>query len=514
MGALHLGESSRTRELVLALNRSRSDTTMTTNGTTPTDQTLPPQNLEAEESVLGALLVAEGQIPAVLLDVRLTAEDFYRERHRLIFTAIRELHDRGEAVDALTVSEALTQRGELEEAGGRDQIATLAATVPAAGNARHYGRIVKQNALLRRLLNAAQTIQQSVNERAAEPRQLAEDAERLLYQVANEEHMADFRRIGDVLGEEIDKLEALARGGIEMTGTPSGFTRLDELTGGFQPGNLVILAARPAMGKSTLVANIAQHVALKAEKPVALFSLEMSQAELGHRFIASEAQIPGDDLRKGKVKGRGWQKVVRACEAYSESPLWIDDSSDISLLELRAKARRLHSQEGLALIAIDYLQLMRPSAPSTSRVEQVSAISRGLKVLARELEVPVIALSQLSRAVEQRPDKRPVLSDLRESGQIEQDADLVCFLYNEEYYRKRGGGDDFEEPEPSDDGEDGNTEVLIAKHRNGPIGTVKLVFNERYPRFFNPAGSRERSSLGSPEAEMAAQSGDGDEMPF
>jgi replicative DNA helicase len=439
----------------------------------PTAAHIPPQNLEAEESVLGAMMVAEGSIAPVILDVRLQAEDFYRDRHRTIFGAIRALYERSEPIDALTVSEFLAQRGELDDVGGKDEVATLASTTPAPGNARHYAHIVKQNALLRRLLGAAQTIQQSVHEREGEPESLVEDAERLLFRVAHEDRASDFRNVGEILEEEIDRLEQLAKGDADLTGVPSGFRDLDRLSGGFQPGNFIVIAARPSMGKSALVSNIAEHVSSRQELPVAFFSLEMSEAELAHRFIASRARISSDRLRRGKVATKDWPSVVRACNELEQAALWIDDSSDLGLLDLRAKARRLHASEGgLGLVIVDYLQLMRPEDPRQNRVEQVGQISRGLKILARELDVPVIGISQLSRAPEQRPDKRPILSDLRESGNIEQDADLVAFLYREEYY----------DPETEDQNV---AELLIRKHRNGPIDTIRLAFLPHYPSFKN-----------------------------
>lgn len=423
--------------------------------------------------MLGAMMVSEGAIVPVLLDVRLESEDFYRDRHRTIFAAIRSLYERSEPVDALTVSEFLSQHGDLEGAGGKDQVATLASTVPAPGNARHYAQIVKQNALLRRLLGAAQTIQQSVHERGGEPETLVEDAERLLFRVAHEDRASDFRNVAEILETEIDRLEQLAKGDADLTGVASGFRDLDRITGGFQPGNLIIIAARPAIGKSAFVSNIAEHVASKQELPVAFFSLEMSEAELAHRFIASRARMSSDNLRRGKVSSKDWPRVVRACNELEKAPLWIDDSSDLGLLDLRAKARRLHASErGLGVVIVDYLQLMRAEDPRQNRVEQVGQISRGLKILARELDVPVIALSQLSRAPEQRPDKRPILSDLRESGNLEQDSDVVAFLYRDEYYN----------PETEDDG---IAELIIRKHRNGPIDTVRLAFLAHYPSFAN-----------------------------
>jgi len=377
---------------------------------------LPPQNLEAEESVLGAMMVSEVVIDPVVNDVRLEPEDFYRDRHGKIFEAVRSLYGNGEPVDALTVSEELLGMGALEAVGGKERIASLASNTPAPGNAAHYAQIVKQNSMLRRLLAAGQTIQQSVHGRDGDPRDLVEQAEKLLFGVAHKHTASDFSELGDILVHETDRLEKLSKGELQMTGTPSGYRRLDEITGGFQPGNLIILAARPAMGKSSLVCNIAENVAWKAKKPVAFFSLEMSEIELAHRFIASRAAIPGDRLRKGQVS-KDWNKVVKACNELTEAPLWIDDSSDLSLLELRAKSRRLHSSTGgLGLIIVDYIQLMRADDPRAGRVEQVGQMSRGLKILARELEVPVIGISQLSRAPEQRKPSIPQLSDLRESG--------------------------------------------------------------------------------------------------
>jgi replicative DNA helicase len=438
---------------------------------------IPPQNLEAEESVLGAMMVSEAAIEPVILDVRLHSEDFYRPRHRTVFEAIIRLREQNGAVDALTVSEGLAQHGELEEVGGKDFVASLAARVPAAGNARHYARIVKQNALMRRLDAAAKTIVQSVADRDGEPSELVEQAERLLFQVAHEEQASDFKSLEDVLHSEWDRLQLLHENKAELIGTPSGFKELDDKTGGFQRNNLVVIAARPSMGKSALVCNMAENAALRHGKTVALFSLEMSESELAQRFLASQGRISSDRLRKGTVSNSDWPKVVEANNRLAEAPLWIDDSSDLGLLELRAKARRLAAQERgagreLGLVIVDYIQLIRADDPRANRVEQVSQFSRGLKLLSGELGVPVIAVSQLSRAPEQRPDKRPILSDLRESGAIEQDADVVMFLYRDEYYN----------PESEDQGV---AELHLAKHRNGPIGTVKLVFLSHYPKFAN-----------------------------
>ncbi len=449
---------------------------------------VPPQNLEAEESVLGAMMVSERALDPVLLDVRLSEPDFYRERHRIVYRAIKELYERGQPVDALTVTERLTQAGELAEAGGAEAVRGLPSRTPAPLNAGHYAAIVKQNALLRRLLEAARRIQQSVTDREGEPRELVERAESLLFKVAHEDRAEDFRDLAAILEAEVDRLEKVAKSESEITGVPSGFRDLDGITGGFQPGNLIIIAARPGMGKSGLVANIAEHVAVKENRPVAFFSLEMSEMELAQRLIARRARIPSDRLRKGAVGDRDWNRVLRVCNQLEKAPLWIDESSDLGIIDLRGKARRLHVAErgrglgGLGLIVVDYIQLMRADDPRTNRVEQVGQMSRGLKLLARELNVPVIALSQLSRAPEQRAgrDKRPILSDLRESGNLEQDADLVAFIYREDYYRNS-----WDDAPDEDERKQlrGIAELIVRKNRNGPTDTVQLAFQEDYASF-------------------------------
>ena len=441
----------------------------------PPDQgRIPPHNLEAETSVLGAILLSEQALDGLLIDVKLRPDDFYRQRHRLIFRSMIRLKEKNEPepVDALTVSEDLSRTGELEEAGGTAYVHSLPTLVPAAGNARHYARIVKGHALSRKLLETTRDISERVFTYPGEPAELVEEAEAALFRIAHDDRTGELRAIEDVLHDELDKLERLSREDVGITGTPSGFKDIDELTGGFQPGNLIVLAARPSMGKSALVTNIAENISVEHGRPVALFSLEMSETELAQRFIASQAKLNGDDLRKGRVKPDRWPKVMRATQKLAAAPMYIDDSSDIGILELRAKARRLHSRQPLGLLIVDYLQLMRPEPGYDSRVEQIGQISRGLKILARELSIPVIAVSQLSRAVESRPDKRPLLSDLRESGQIEQDADLVMFIYRDEYYNR-----DSERP--------GEADIIVAKHRNGPVGDVILTFLSRYPKFAN-----------------------------
>jgi replicative DNA helicase len=466
---------------------------MATNGATAH---VPPQNLDAERSVLGAMMVSAASLDPVFADVRLASEDFYRERHRVVYDAVKALYERDEAVDALTVTEYLTQNGRIDDAGGRAEVQSLPDQVPAPGNARHYAAIVKQNALLRRLLAAAQEIQRSVHEHEGEPQHLAEQAERLLFEAAHREQAGDFNEFSEILHAEVDRLEALATGDASVTGVPSGFIDLDAITGGFQPGNLIIVAARPGMGKSGMVINIADHLAREKGKAVAMFSLEMSEMEIAQRMIASRARIPSDKLRKGKFGKQDWQRVVRAGNELERARLWIDDSSDLGMLDLRAKARRLHASEsagdgqGLALIIVDYLQLMRPDDPRANRVEQVGQMSRGLKILARELEIPVLALSQLSRAPEQRTgrDKRPILSDLRESGNLEQDSDLVAFIYRDDYYN--------DEPE-----EPGVAELIVRKNRHGPTDTVKLAFKEPFASFANLAREDRQGARRSEEQE-------------
>ncbi len=442
---------------------------------------LPPHSLESEQAILGAILLSEKAHYAFVVEEEIKARDFYRTRHRVIFEALLGLFDRGNEIDVLTVTEELKSLGKLDQAGGEEAIQELVTAVPAVGNLRRYAEIVRETAHLRRLLDTSYRIQSSVYTRDGDPQQIVDEAERSILEIRMGDGGQDFRAVGDVLHQELQRWDELAKRGESITGVPSGFADLDQITGGFQPGNLIIIAARPSMGKSALVTNIAENVALDKKNPraVALFSLEMSEGELAQRFIASQAAIKGDDLRKGRVRDEKWQRVLKVAGDYERSKLYVDDSSDIGLLDIRAKARRLHQalhdEGGLGLVIIDYLQLMRADTRYDSRVQQVGEMSRGLKILARELKLPVIALSQLSRGVESRTDKRPMLSDLRESGQIEQDADLVMFIYRDEYYNHEAS----EDP--------GVSEILIAKHRNGALGNVKLTFQHEYPRFRNIA---------------------------
>ena len=380
---------------------------------------VPPHNDEAEASVLGAILLTEQALDGVLLEIGLRPPDFYRPRHEAIFQAMIRLKEKAtpEAVDALTVAEELRRSGELEKAGNEAYLHSLPTVVPAVGAVLDYARIVKEHSLLRSVLRATREIQDDVAAHRGDARELIERAESVLFKIGHDGGTSEMRSIEAILHDEIDKLEELSKTDVGLTGTPSGFTDLDALTGGFQPGNLIVLAARPSMGKSAAATNIAEHAAVEAGVPVALFSLEMSETELAHRFLASQARVSSDDLRKGRVRAEKWPKVLQAVEKLASAPIFVDDSSDMSVLELRAKSRRLAARHGLGLVVVDYLQLMRPEGrPDSSRVEQIGQISRGLKILARELNVPVIAVSQLSRAVESRNPPVPMLSDLRESG--------------------------------------------------------------------------------------------------
>jgi replicative DNA helicase len=376
---------------------------------------VPPQNLDAEESVLGSMMLSPGAIGAVseILD----AGDFYRESHAKIYRAALALYARGEPVDAITLVDALEERGELEDAGGRVRIGELAALVPATANAAHYARIVRETATLRGLIRAGQEVSRLGWERPGETVDLVDRAEQLIFELSQSRVTGEFAHIEALLKESFERITALYEAGEEVTGVPSGFRDIDRLTSGFQPGNLIILAARPSMGKSGLALCMAANIAVRKELPVALFTLEMSKSEVTQRLMCSEAKVESQRLRTGKLAADDWPRLTAACDKLAKAPIYVDDTGSITMMEIRSKARRLKSKEpNLALIIVDYLQLMTSGSNPENRVQEVSQISRNLKVLARDLEVPVIALSQLSRAVEQRHDKRPILSDLRESG--------------------------------------------------------------------------------------------------
>ena len=436
---------------------------------------MPPQNLEAEEAVLGSMLLSETAIGAVteILD----ASHFYRGSHGTIYRACLGLWSKGEPVDAITLANELEERGELEQIGGSSRVAELAALVSATSNVEHYARIVKETATLRGLIQAGQEIARLGRERVGETTELVDQAEQIIFDLAQQRVSGDFTPIGPLLTEGFERITKLYEAGVDVTGIPCGFRELDRLTSGFQPGNLVILAARPSMGKSALALCMAANLGVRSSHPVALFTLEMSKAEVTQRLMCSEAKVESDRVRSGKLTQEDWPRLTAACDRLMKAPIYVDDTGSITMMELRSKARRLKAKEpGLGLIIVDYLQLMTSGGTAENRVQEVSQISRNLKVLARDLDVPILALSQLSRAVEQRHDKRPILSDLRESGSIEQDADLVLFVYRDEYYNG----------EESD--QQGLAEVILAKHRNGPTDAVKLSFLRRYAKFADLAG--------------------------
>jgi replicative DNA helicase len=435
---------------------------------------VPPQNLDAEESVLGAMMLSPGAIGAVSEVV--SASDFYRESHGTIFRAALALYQKGEPVDAITLVDELEERGELEGVGGRARVHELAALVPATANAAHYARIVSEMATLRGLIHAGGEIARLGWERPGETADLVDRAESVVFNLAQERVTTEFTHIEDLLKEGFERITALYEAGAEVTGVPSGFRDFDRITSGFQPGNLIIIAARPSMGKSALGLCMAANLAVRHSTPVALFTLEMSKSEVTQRLMCSEAKVESNRLRNGKLAVDDWPRLTAACDKLAKAPIWVDDTGSITMMEIRSKARRLKSRHpDLGLIVVDYLQLMTSGLSAENRVQEVSQISRSLKVLARDLDVPIVALSQLSRAVEQRHDKRPILSDLRESGSIEQDADLVVFIYRDEYYN--------EESE-----QQGLAEVIVAKHRNGPTDGVKLSFLKRYAKFADLAG--------------------------
>jgi replicative DNA helicase len=430
---------------------------------------VPPQNLDAEESVLGAMMLSPGAIGAV--SEVLDAGDFYRESHAKIYRASLSLYARGEPVDAITLVDELEERGDLEHAGGRERIHELAALVPATANAAHYAKIVREMATLRGLIRVGAEVAQLGWERPGEAAELVDQAEQIIFELSQARVSSEFSHIEALLKESFERITQLYEAGEDLTGVPSGFRDIDRLTGGFQPGNLIIVAARPSMGKSALGLGMASNLGVRSQVPVALFTLEMSKSEVTQRLMCSEAKVESNRLRTGKLAVDDWPRLTAACDKLAKAPIYVDDTGSITMMEIRAKARRLKTQEPtLGLIIVDYLQLMTTGASVENRVQEVSQISRQLKVLARDLDVPVLAMSQLSRAVEQRHDKRPILSDLRESGAIEQDADLVFFIYRDEYYN-----------EESD--QQGLAEVICAKHRNGPTGAEKLSFLKRYAKF-------------------------------
>jgi len=436
---------------------------------------VPPHNLEAEQSVLGSMMLSKQAVGEVLENLR--PDDFYREAHIRIAEAIRDLFASGEPVDAITVPDELERRNQLESVGGKPYVHTLVASVPHAGNSTFYARIVAEHATLRRLIDAATRIAQSCYDVPDDIEEMVNRAGELIYGVAAGRIHADFRPIRELLTESMEALDRLAAHESDVTGVPTGFRDVDSRLSGLQPQNLVLVAARPAMGKSSFVMNIAHHVSLTERIPVVIFSLEMSQIEIVSRLICSEARVDTKALRSGKLSEVEWQRVSQAVGRLDAAKLYIDDTPSISMMEIRAKCQRLKRKGDLGLVIVDYIQLMNSTRRTENRVQEVSEISRSLKILAKELDVPVLAVSQLSRQPEQGGgDRRPHLAHLRESGALEQDADVVMFIYRDEVYNQ-------------DSPDKGTAEVIVAKHRNGPVGRMKLTFLENYTKFANYMGS-------------------------
>lgn len=429
---------------------------------------IPPQNIDAEQSVLGAILLDREAVYAAMKLLR--PEDFYRESHRLIYESMLELNESGSPVDLITLSEHLRHKGALEKAGGVAYLASLAEMVPTAANIDYYARIVEEKSLLRTLIQLSTRIAGMGYEEGEEPEKLIAEAERMITELGGRRAATAFYAIRDILLDTFAHLEFLYNNKGETTGVPTSFSDLDRLCSGLQPSDLIILAGRPGMGKTALGVCIGYSAALKHNIPVAIFSLEMSKEQLVQRILCAEAKVDQHRLRTGELAEEDWRKLHETKGKLANAPIFIDDTPGITVRQVRAKARQLQAEKGLGLIVIDYLQLMQGSRRAENRQQEISEISRSLKGLAKELNVPVLALAQLSRSVEQRDKKRPIMSDLRESGSLEQDADLVMFIYRDDYYNR-------------DSDKKGIAEIIIAKHRNGPVGFVELGFLKEYTKF-------------------------------
>jgi replicative DNA helicase len=437
-----------------------------------------PHNLEAERSVLGAILL-NNDIFNLAVEV-VDAPDFFRDAHRRIFEKMVQLSNRGNAIDLVTLKEELGRSGELDEVGGPAYITALVDGVPRSTNVQHYARIIKEKATLRRLISSANKILTTAYEGEDEADEILDQAEHAIFAIADDKIRDGFVSLRDLAHASLDTIEKLHARKELITGVPTGFTDLDEMTSGLQPSDLLIIAARPSMGKTSLVLNIAQHVGTKTDMSVGVFSLEMSKEQLFLRMLTAEARIDAHRLRGGFLGERDWGKLSQAIGTLSEAKIFIDDSPSIGVLEMRAKCRRLASEHGLNLVIIDYIQLMQGRGKFENRTLELASISRSLKGLAKELNVPIVVLSQLSRAPEARSDHRPQLSDLRESGALEQDADVVVFIYREDVYADKNA------PAAADNA--GVAELIIGKQRNGPTGVVKLAFIREFTRFENLAG--------------------------
>lgn len=432
----------------------------------------PPQDLAAEQSVLGAMLMSKDAI-ANVVEV-LKGRDFYRPAHELIFDAILDLYGRGEPADPITVADELSKRGEIARVGGHVYLADLLATISIAANASYYAEIVRDKAVLRRLVEASIKVAQLGYQGQGDVADIVDAAQQAVYEVADGKTSEDYRPLSELIEPTIDEIEAIEGRKGEMSGVPTGFADLDQLTNGLHPGQMIIIAARPAVGKSTLALDFARAAAIKHKLPTVFFSLEMSRTEIVMRLLSAEAQVFLGSIRGGKMNDEDWRRVVNKTPMISESPLFIDDSPNLTMMEIRAKARRLKQRHDLKMVIIDYMQLMTSGKKVESRQLEVSEFSRQIKLLAKELELPVIALSQLNRGPEQRGDKKPMLSDLRESGSLEQDADMVILLHREDVYDK--------ENRP------GEADLIVAKHRNGPTDTITTAFQGHYSRFVDMQG--------------------------
>lgn len=433
---------------------------------------VPPQNLEAEQAVLGAVLLqSEALITAM---ERVQTEDFYDKTHQMIYEVMVQLGEENQPIDLVTLTSRLQDKGQLEEIGGVSYLAKLARAVPTAANVDYYAQIIEEKSMLRRLIRTATQIVSEGYTGGEDVSGMLSEAERRILEISNRRTGSGFIAIRDVLMEVFEKVEGLYQNRGNTTGIPSGFVDLDKMTSGFQRNDLIIVAARPSVGKTAFALNIAQNVAIRAKETVAIFSLEMSAPQLVQRMICAEANLDANVMRNGDFKGdEDWSKLTMGIAALSEAEIYIDDTPGVTVADIRAKCRRLKKEKGLGMILIDYLQLIHGRGKAgENRQQEVSEISRTLKQIARELEVPVIALSQLSRGVEQRQDKRPMMSDLRESGSIEQDADIVAFLYRDDYYNQETEKKNI-------------IEIIIAKQRNGPVGTVELVFLKNFNKFVN-----------------------------
>ncbi|MFE5618160.1 replicative DNA helicase [Streptomyces sp. NPDC056524] len=434
---------------------------------------VPPQDLDAEQSVLGGMLLSKDAIADVVEIIK--GHDFYKPAHETVYAAILDLYAKGEPADPITVGAELTKRGEITRVGGASYLHTLVQSVPTAANAAYYAEIVHERAVLRRLVEAGTKITQMGYAADGDVDEIVNSAQAEIYAVTEQRTTEDYLPLGDIMEGALDEIEAIGSRSGEMTGVPTGFTDLDQLTNGLHPGQMIIIAARPAMGKSTLALDFARACSIKHNLPSVIFSLEMGRNEIAMRLLSAEARVALHHMRSGTMTDEDWTRLARRMPDVSQAPLYIDDSPNLSMMEIRAKCRRLKQRAGLKLVVIDYLQLMQSGAKrSESRQQEVSDMSRNLKLLAKELELPVIALSQLNRGPEQRTDKKPMVSDLRESGSIEQDADMVILLHREDAYEK-------ESPRA------GEADIIVGKHRNGPTATITVAFQGHYSRFVDMA---------------------------